>query len=58
VREPEVYTIEQILSRRFVEGRKQYKVKWLGWPDKFNSWVSEEELQNILPTNQTEDVNS
>ena len=34
------YKIEKVLKTRTVGGKKQYFVKWLGWPDKFNSWVS------------------
>lgn len=38
---PQVYRIEKILRQRTNPGtkRKEYLVKWLGYPEKFNSWV-------------------
>lgn len=38
---PEVYKIEKILRQRLNPRtkRKEYLVKWLGYPAKFNSWV-------------------
>jgi AAA+ superfamily predicted ATPase len=34
----EVYRIEKILKTRTIKKEKQFLIKWLGWPDKFNSW--------------------
>jgi hypothetical protein len=30
-----------------VKGKKYYFVKYLGWPDKFNQWIPEENLQDL-----------
>ena len=38
------YLVEKSLKTRKVNGKKQYLVKWLGYPDKFNSWVNEEDF--------------
>lgn len=38
------YWIEKVIKRRTYHGEKQVFVKWLGYPDKFNSWISETEL--------------
>ena len=35
----DVYRIEKILKTRRRAGRVEYYVKWLGYSDKFNSWV-------------------
>jgi hypothetical protein len=35
----DVYKIEKILKTRKRNGRIEYFVKWLGYPEKFNSWV-------------------
>jgi hypothetical protein len=35
----DVYKVESILKTRKRKGRKEYFVKWFGYPDKFNSWV-------------------
>jgi hypothetical protein len=47
VAEPELYRIENIIRTRKVAGKKQYFVKWLGYPDNFNSWVGEEAVQRL-----------
>ena len=43
--EPE-WEIEKILDSRFLYGRLQYLVKWLGWPDSENTWQDEIDLEN------------
>ena len=43
---PEVFRIEKILRRRKVRGEKQSLVRWAGWPAKYDSWISDQELQN------------
>ena len=46
VEEPDSYRIEKIIRRkRDREGNLLYYVKWRGYPDKFNSFVTEEDLQ-------------
>ena len=42
VGEPESYKIEKVIrSRRQRNGQRQYFVKWMGYPDSFNSWIDE-----------------
>ena len=41
VDKPETFTVEAVLRTRRVRGKKQFLVKWDGYPDKFNSWVDE-----------------
>ena len=38
-----VYNIERVIKRK----KKQVLVRWLGWPKKFDSWISEELIQNV-----------
>ena len=38
---PEKYAIEKILQKK----GNQYFVKWQGYPDKFNSWISSADLK-------------
>jgi len=40
------FKIEKILKTRQRKGKKEYFVKWLYYPKKFNSWVTEESVQN------------
>ena len=43
------YKIEKIIrTRRIRGGGKEYFVKWSGYPDKFNSWVNEVDMTNII----------
>lgn len=39
-----VFTIEKVLRRRTRRGRKEYFVKWRGYPDKFNSWIDDRQF--------------
>ncbi len=36
----DVYQVEKVLETRKRGGKTEYLVKWLGYPDKFNSWVT------------------
>ena len=41
----DVFKIEKIMSTRKRKGVKEYFVKWRGYPDKFNSWVKEDDME-------------
>lgn len=43
---PKTYEIDIIKSRK-VGNRKRYLVKWRGYPDQFNSWVDEADVNKI-----------
>ena len=47
-KQKEVYLIEKVLKTKKVGNKKQYLVKWLGYPEKFNSWVDEKDMRNII----------
>ncbi|CAI4220397.1 unnamed protein product, partial [Auanema sp. JU1783] len=38
------YYVEKILKRRTHNGEKQVFVKWSGYPDSFNEWISADNL--------------
>jgi hypothetical protein len=40
----EQYEVEALLDRRTRKRVPQYLVKWLGWPEEYNQWVPEGEL--------------
>lgn len=40
----EAFQIEEILRTRGKGARKEFFVKWKGWPEKFNSWVRSKDL--------------
>jgi hypothetical protein len=40
VREDDEFKVEKILQTKGRGRNKQYLVKWLHWPSKFNSWVN------------------
>jgi L-rhamnose mutarotase len=37
----DVYEVEKVLKTRQREGKVEYFVKWRGYPDKFNSWITD-----------------
>ena len=43
----DVYEIEKILKKRGRSNNVHYLVKWLGYPNKFNSWVPASEINKI-----------
>lgn len=47
VKEPEEYAIESVLERKRIAGRKMVLIKWMGYPDTFNSWIPESEIKDI-----------
>ena len=48
IKKDDVYKIEMILKKRKKGRRVQYLVKWLGYPDTFNSWIFKQDLQKRL----------
>ena len=40
-----LYTVEKILSKRIVNGKVLYYLKWLGYPESENTWEPEENLE-------------
>lgn len=44
VSEPETYVVEKVIKTRIVRGKTQSFVKWQGYSDAFNSWVSEQDM--------------
>src|SRR5438128_2526010 len=41
------YRIKVLKSRKVGRGRKEYFVEWIGWPAKYNSWISQAQLTAI-----------
>lgn len=41
---PTVFRIEKVIRRRSNRGQRQLFVKWIGYPEKFNEWISEEQV--------------
>lgn len=44
VKTDEVYKIETVLKKRKRKGQTELFVKWLGYPTKFNQWITETDL--------------
>jgi hypothetical protein len=44
IKTDDVYKIEPILKKRKMGQRVQYLVKWLGYPESFNSWIFKQDL--------------
>jgi hypothetical protein len=48
IKNNDVYKIEKILKTRQRRGKKEYFVKWLDYPDKFNYWVAAKDMSSII----------
>ena len=43
-----LYLIEKVLrKRKATRGEQELFVKWKGWPNKFNSWIKDTDIQDI-----------
>lgn len=42
-----LWLIEKIIWKRQRRGRKEVYVKFVGWDDKFNSWILESEVKDL-----------
>lgn len=47
IKRDDVYEVEMIFKKRGRGKNVQYFVKWLGYPAKFNSWISAFEIKKI-----------
>ena len=47
IKHVDVYEVEKILKKQGRGSNVQYFVKWLGYPNKFNSWVNASEINMI-----------
>ena len=43
----DTYQVERVLKTRKRKGGKQLFVKWLHYPEKFNSWVNESDVFDV-----------
>ena len=41
------YTVEKVIKSHMCNKQKEYFVKWMGYPDNFNSWVPASSVKNI-----------
>lgn len=46
-KDDDVYQVETVFKQRKRQGKIEYFVKWLGYPNKFNSWVPESAIQKL-----------
>ena len=48
------YEIERVMKQRMVgprnARRREILVKWMGWPETYNSWIPEEDLVELQPS--------
>ena len=43
----DIYEVEKIIGKRYVQGKIEYKVKWLGYKMTECTWEPEENLVNV-----------
>jgi hypothetical protein len=44
--EQTTWKIEKILKKRKFRGKSEVLIRWLGWPKKFDSWISENDVKD------------
>jgi hypothetical protein len=42
-----ILKVEKVLKQRHKRGQREFLVKYVGWPAKFNSWVKESDMRKI-----------
>ena len=47
VAKDKTFKVEAVLNEKVQKGRKMCLVKWLGWPEKFNSWIPSEQVVDL-----------
>ena len=47
IKEDNIFRIESILNKKKTGRYTFLLVKWKGYPEKFNSWVNEEDIKNL-----------
>ena len=45
--EDELWKIEKVIRKRIRKGKRELLVKWLGWPEKFNSWIDASTVKDL-----------
>jgi transposase InsO family protein len=46
IKEPQEFKVEKVLRKKTEGGIRMVLVKWLGYPDKFNQWIPEDEIKD------------
>lgn len=44
---PETFVVERIHKRRMRRGKREVLVSWRGYPEKFQQWIPEEDVQDL-----------
>ena len=39
-----LFRVEKVLTTQTRKGQKEHFVKWMGWPEKFNSWIKDSDI--------------
>ena len=45
-----IYEVEAIRDHKIFRGKNRYLVKWTGWPESDNTWVTEEDMEGAKDT--------
>ena len=45
--ENSTYKVEKVLGKKTIKGQKYVLVKYKGWPDKFNEWLPQQNIEAL-----------
>ena len=47
VSKPENFRVEKVMKSRTIKGKKEHLVRWLGYSEKFDTWIPDKDLKDI-----------
>ena len=47
IKTDDVFRVEKVIKERTRKGKKEYLIRWLGYPSKFDSWLQAADLKKI-----------
>ena len=46
INEDTIFNIEKVVKERVLNRRRESQIKWMGWPEKFNTWIPTKNIED------------